>query len=162
MDDVTKVTEKTAALGETGPDVGAENLIQPGLSVIQSLSRQDLLVVWTEAYGRAPPKGISRRLLQYAAAYHIQAGARGGLSRSVTRALVRAYENEKEKRPADSTPSNRLSPGTRLVREWHGRPHSVDVLESGFLFEGKTYKSLSAIARVITGTRWSGPRFFGL
>ena len=55
-----------------------------------------------------------------------------------------------------------LTPGSRLVREWHGKAHHVDVIEEGFVFEGKTYASLSAIAREITGARWSGPRFFGV
>ncbi len=58
--------------------------------------------------------------------------------------------------------TNKLTLGTRLVREWHGRSHVVDVVEQGFVYDGKTFKSLSAIARAITGARWSGPRFFGL
>jgi hypothetical protein len=57
------------------------------------------------------------------------------------------------------TPS---TPGTRLIREWHGQTHLVDVLEKGMLYQGRTYRSLSEVARVITGARWSGPRFFGL
>ena len=68
--------------------------------------------------------------------------------------------------PSSSPPSSpapvSLTPGSRLVREWHGKAHHVDVIEEGFVFEGKTYASLSAIAREITGARWSGPRFFGV
>ena len=55
-----------------------------------------------------------------------------------------------------------LAPGSRLVREWQGRPHTIEVLEDGFLYVGRRYRSLSEIARAITGARWSGPRFFGL
>ena len=64
--------------------------------------------------------------------------------------------------PLSSPTPVSLSPGSRLVREWHGKAHHVDVIEEGFVFEGKTYASLSAIAREITGARWSGPRFFGV
>ena len=56
----------------------------------------------------------------------------------------------------------RLAPGTRLIRDWHGRTHTIDVLDGGFRYEEATYKSLSEIARLITGARWSGPRFFGV
>ena len=62
----------------------------------------------------------------------------------------------------DVVASPHLRPGTRLVREWNGRTHVVDVSEDGFAFDGKTYRSLSAIAKRITGAHWSGPRFFGL
>lgn len=61
-----------------------------------------------------------------------------------------------------SVPRGPLLPGTRLLREWNGRQHFVDVVDDGFLFDGKAYRSLSAIARRITGAHWSGPRFFGL
>ncbi len=61
-----------------------------------------------------------------------------------------------------SSPSHLPRPGSRLVREWHGRTYHVDVIEEGYVFEGKTYQSLSVIARMITGAHWSGPRFFGL
>jgi hypothetical protein len=65
--------------------------------------------------------------------------------------------------PITPSPADRLPrPGSRLVREWHGRVYHVDVIEEGYVFEGKTYQSLSVIARLITGAHWSGPRFFGL
>jgi hypothetical protein len=60
------------------------------------------------------------------------------------------------------SPAIPVRPGTRLMREWNGRMHLVDVTDNGFVFDGKTYRSLSAIARRITGAHWSGPRFFGL
>ena len=94
----------------------------------------------------------------------VEVKAFGGLKPMVRRKLrARAVSGE---RTSKSTPapcrSRALSPGTRLVREWHGVPHTVEVLEKGFFYESKTYRSLSRIAHVITGARWSGPRFFGL
>ena len=113
-----------------------------------------------------------------AAAWHLQASRLGGLSPD-TRRMLRAETAQVKKqfaatRPGTSAaepdvitspaapPRKQLSPGTRLVRDWNGRSHVVDVLEEGFAFEGRLHKSLTAIARQITGAHWSGPRFFGL
>jgi len=119
---------------------------------------------WTSLFGRPPPKGMSRRLLELAAAYEAQARIHGGLKPAVRRKLLQAAQPavgssiEKSRRPAPRP----LSPGSRLVREWHGRSHTVEVTEDGFLYEGHWYRSLSSVARRITGARWSGRRFFGL
>lgn len=127
------------------------------LLAISSLSRSDLIERWTEGYGQSPPIGISRRLLEFSSAYALQTQVHGGLSQKVRRRLNR------ELNTADSSPPKRkLSPGTRLVRDWHGRTHSVEVLESGFCYRGRVYVSLTKIAREITDAHWSGPRFFGL
>ena len=97
-----------------------------------------------------------------ALAYRIQEIAFGGLSKATLRRLASlAAEFESDGRIA--TPAQpRIKPGARLVREWHGRTHAVVVTEDGFEFEGKLYRSLTSIAREITGAGWSGPRFFGL
>jgi Protein of unknown function (DUF2924) len=119
---------------------------------------------WTSLFGRPPPKGMSRRLLELATAYEAQARIHGGLKPAVRRKLLQAAQPaagssmEKSRRLALGT----LSPGSRLVREWHGRSHTVEVTEDGFLYEGHRYRSLSSVARRITGARWSGRRFFGL
>lgn len=138
--------------------------IERQLAAIPEMSREDLVARWAEAYGRPPPKGLSRRLLEYSAAYHIQAKAFGGLSASTQRKLHQiATAHERTKALLSSPkPSVALPPGSRLVREWRGRTYTVDVLEQGFLCDGQRYESLSQIARAITGARWSGPRFFGL
>lgn len=131
------------------------------------LSRMELAKCWTKAFRCPPPRGVKRQLLERALAWQMQAKVHGVLSPATKRAL-RAYapdrasslkgkDTPRTRRPADS-----LAPGTRLVREWHGKSHCVDVVEGGFVYEGETYASLSVIARTITGTRWSGPRFFGL
>ena len=97
-----------------------------------------------------------------ALAYRIQEIAFGGLSKATLRRLAGlAAEFESDGRNATQS-QPRIKPGARLVREWHGRTHSVIATEEGFQFEGKLYRSLTSIAREITGAGWSGPRFFGL
>ena len=134
------------------------------LAAIPNLSRAVLVERWAAAYGRPPPKGMSRRMLEYAAAWHLQSQAFGGLDPAARRKLqrqARPGENGASRVPG-TVRSKGPPPGFRLVREWHGRTYTVDVLDAGFLFNGQHYGSLSQVARVITGTRWSGPRFFGL
>ena len=134
------------------------------LAVIPELSRTALVERWAAAYGRPPPKGLSRRLLEYAAAWHLQSQAFGGLDPALRRRLQRqARQGEVGTSQVSRTAGSKGPPtGARLVREWHGRTYTVDVLETGLLFDGKHYGSLSQVARAITGARWSGPRFFGL
>ncbi len=134
------------------------------LEKITELSRADLITRWEAVYGRRPPKGISRRLLEYSAAYTVQAKAYGGLKISVRKELDKGLGKRKSEGSvkARSPGKTELSPGARLVRDWHGQTHTVDVVEDGFRYDGRDYKSLSRIAREITGARWSGPRFFGL
>lgn len=135
------------------------------LGAVSDLRRAELIEQWAAAYGRPPPKGLSRRMLEYAAAYHVQTQAFGGLSPALRRKLRRlaaSYHRDKSVSTPRTVVSKTLPPGTRLVREWHGRPYTVEILESGFLCDGHRYRSLSEVARAITGARWSGPRFFGL
>ena len=132
-------------------------------------------------YRHVPPKSVKRGLLERAIAWHAQAKYFGGLSPAIKRQLaeiagglsngdIAASRSTDAQNPTavmsarsgNFVPTTSLAAGTRLIREWHGRNHSVDVIEEGFVFEGRTYSSLSAIAREITGARWSGPRFFGL
>jgi len=137
---------------------------RPGdaLATIGRLSRDDLVRHWSSAHGRPPPKGISRRLLEFAAAYHLQSKAMGGLKPGTRRTLLRVAAARKEiEAPASPARGRHLAPGARLLREWHGRTYRVDVLDGGFEHEGRHYRSLSEVARAITGARWSGPRFFG-
>ncbi|MFC4272784.1 DUF2924 domain-containing protein [Sneathiella chungangensis] len=128
------------------------------------LSRDNLIDAWIEAYSGPPPKGLSTRLLRYAIHYNRQAKEYGGLRKSTLRQLGRYVPAPHKTSPAIETPTATAKPmpGTRLVREWRGRTHMVDVRSDGFLYEGKSFGSLSEVARTITGARWSGPRFFGL
>lgn len=148
------------------------------VAALGDLSREELIERWRRAFGHAPPKGARRDFLLRASAWHLQANRLGGLSPDTRRMLRAATAQVKEKLAetrsgtdaaeldaAASPVANlrrQLSPGTRLVRDWNGRSHVVDVLEEGFAFEGRLHKSLTAIARQITGAHWSGPRFFGL
>lgn len=127
---------------------------------VRNAPRDELIICWRRAYGRPPPTGISRQLLELAAAWTLQAKNRGGLSAKTKRRLKRIVAAGEPQAPAKL--SHRLEPGTRLAREWNGKTHVVDMTAEGALYEGKTYRSLSAAARAITGARWSGPRFFGL
>lgn len=131
------------------------------IATLQDMPRAVLSERWRSTYGRPPPKGVSRRLLEHAAAHALQARANGGLKPKVRRQLRYSTRSDR----ADSshgTASKRPALGSRLVREWRGRTYTVDVLEAGFHYEGQYWSSLSEVARAITGARWSGPRFFGL
>jgi hypothetical protein len=126
------------------------------------MPRAELLENWQKLLGAEPPAHISRDLLARAIAHKIQEKEYGGLDKSTRRrlrALARTLETEGSL-PTTSGPI--LKPGAKLVREWHGRTYRVVVLEEGFEFEGRRYRSLSKIAREITGAHWSGQRFFGL
>ena len=111
-------------------------------------------------FGNAPSRDISRSFLTRAIAYRLQEKAFGGLKPSTQRMLAEfAYDGANG---SAAVRSRILRPGAVLVREWRGISHQVSVLEKGLSFRGKRYRSLSEVAREITGTRWSGPLFFGL
>ena len=144
--------------------MASSNLIQQleqEIARVGGLGRDELVTLWVKAYGHPPPKGTSRKLLIRSAAYYLQAKALGGLKRSVHRQLMQIAAGGKV---INKTGNHRkkLKPGVRLVREWHGVTHTVEVIEGGFTWNSEVYRSLSAIAKAITGARWSGPRFFQL
>jgi hypothetical protein len=137
--------------------------IEDNLAELARLSREELAERWRRRFGHEPPKGCGRSLLELAEAYAIQVAAFGPLKPSLRRQLEgEVHSLGKPPSARRSKQSPRLTPGTRLVREWNGKTHHVDVVESGFVWKGARHQSLSAIARAITGARWSGPRFFGL
>jgi Protein of unknown function (DUF2924) len=117
---------------------------------------------WLALYGTEAPRRISRDLLIRALAYRIQEKALGGLRPSTHRLLIRVADDASARRPIEVAPEPGPKPGTVLLREWHGAQHQVIVRENGIVFQGKQYKSLSQVAYRITGTKWSGPLFFGL
>src|SRR5215472_7100157 len=122
----------------------------------------DLKERWRALYCTEPPRRISRDLLVRALAYRIQEKALGGLKPSTRRLLAKVAAHASANRPIEVAPKPDLKPGTVLLREWHGTQHQVIVRDDGIVFRGKPYKSLSEVAYRITGTNWSGPRFFGL
>jgi hypothetical protein len=138
--------------------------ISEELTSINNLTREELIERWEQANQQTPPRSISRRLLVYAAGYSIQVKNQGGLRPETKRKLQRLATSTTMKNSSSVSSKSRpvLVPGTRLVREWRGNWYSVEVTDEAYLFEGANFTSLSHIARTITGTRWSGPRFFGL
>lgn len=124
------------------------------------VNRRVLAARWQRAFGAPPPLHLSVGFMARALDYDRQCEAQGGLQTQTKRALRAALPGLDG--PQAKPPNTALSPGAQLVREWNGRSYRVEVLPDGFRFEGEAYRSLSAIARQITGTAWSGPRFFGL
>ncbi len=120
-------------------------------------SRHSLAERWTALYGTPPPPRTSRSLMIRAVAYRLQERAFGGLAAS-TRRLLAAQAPCARRR----LPSREVRPGTVLLRDWQGVTHQVTVTAGGVLYRGERHRSLSAVARIITGSRWSGPLFFGL
>jgi len=137
--------------------------IRAEIAELRTFSRKQLLQRWHELFGGARAPSIRRELMIPFLAYKIQENAYGGLKPS-TRAELRRIGRALETGSGSLTPDMRprTKPGTRMVRHWRGKPHEVVVTESGFEYCGRSYGSLSQIAREITGTQWSGPAFFGL
>jgi hypothetical protein len=117
---------------------------------------------WRALYATNPPSRIGRGLLMRAVAYRLQERALGGLKPATRRLLARLAGAASADQPLRLTTPSSLSRGTILMREWQGLTHEVSVLERGVRYQQKHYRSLSEVARLITGCRWSGPRFFGL
>jgi hypothetical protein len=139
----------------------AKSQLAERLAALPILSLGDLRLEWRRLFRAEPPR-LSRDIMMRAVAYRLQEIAQGGLSRITQRRLMTlANELETAGRIAPP-PGPRIRPGARLIREWHGRTHTVCVTNAGFEFEGTTYRSLTKIAHDITGAQWSGPRFFGL
>jgi hypothetical protein len=131
------------------------------LAVLPALSLGHLRLEWRRLFRAEPPR-LSRDIMIRAIAYRLQEIAEGGLSKVTQRRLtILANQLETDGRIAP-LPGSRIKPGSRLIREWHGRTHTVCVTDEGFEFQGKTYRSLTQIAFDVTGAKWSGPRFFGL
>lgn len=121
------------------------------LAALVALPASALPAEWQRVYKTSAPR-LSPDLLRRGIAYRLQERAYGKLPAKVAREIAAAG---RKKEPG-------VSPGTRLVREWNGRTIDVITTEEGMIWEGRTYRSLSAIAREVTGTPWSGPRFFGI
>ena len=138
-----------------------EARIAAEVAAVATLGREQLKQRWRSLYGSEPPLRMSQDLLRRAVAYRLQERVLGGLDPSVRRLLARVAERDLSKGQGAGAAGNAV-PGAVLIREWRGTSHQVRVLEDGVLFGGRRYRSLSAVARHITGTRWSGPRFFGL
>lgn len=127
-----------------------------------SLPIIELRLAWMESYGSTPPGGLGKALLARGLAWKEQEKTHGGLAPKIERELE-VLSRELETSGAIRVDRRAgLKVGTRLVREWGGETHTVDVMEDGFRYADQSYSSLSTVAQAITGVKWSGPRFFGL
>ncbi len=129
---------------------------------LEKLSAEDLKNLWLRVYHTPPPPFARRDFLLNNLQYQHDCQQHGQLKPKTRKILARYYQEFRKNPEFRPTGSRLLKPGTRLVREWQGEAHTVTVSASGFEYKGATFKSLSAIARLITGTQWSGPAFFGL
>jgi hypothetical protein len=131
------------------------------IASLAKLDTDELREHWKVMSGKPPSGEIGRSLLIRAIAYRLQERAYGGLKSATCRLLSRAVE-ETATGSSRIPQVRRAQTGTILIREWQGTAHRVTMLDDGVCFNGKRYRSLSEVARKITGSRWSGPRFFGL
>jgi DUF2924 family protein len=131
--------------------------IEAEVDQIRPLGIDALRARWRMLFGAVPPKGLSKDVIGRMIAYRIQEESFGGLDRETVKLLDRLAHGEKP-----NELDRRLKTGTVLVREYNGERHTVTVVPDGFLWRDTTYSSLSIIAQAITGTKWNGPRFFGL
>jgi hypothetical protein len=136
--------------------------LSAAIDALAAMNSVQLRGEWHRVYGTLPNKGLGPSLMRRGIAYRLQEQVHGGLSPATLRTLVRLADQLTKSGDLDVERQLSLKTGTRLVREWHGRTCHVTVLENSFLYEDQQYASLSQIARVVTGTKWSGPRFFGL
>jgi hypothetical protein len=123
---------------------------------LETMDRAALVAAWSMVFGTPAPKSLSQAFLRRFLATEFQTRRRGGLSKQTKAALARRVDAHLPPR------SGALEPGGRLLRDWNGVTHVVEVIEDGYRWRGATWRSLSVIAREITGAHWSGPRFFGL
>ncbi len=148
-------------------NIAARIATAPGVASFEALDREGCLKRWRKQFEHDPPRYVSVEFMRKVFSYEAHVAAFGGHStavRNVLKACLKDTERGgKPKAGGTTAPSPAtLRSGTHLVREWNGRIYQVEVTADGFQMDGKQFGSLSAIARKITGTHWSGPRFFGL
>lgn len=135
--------------------------IEAEMERLRTMPIVELRALWRAKFKSDPPKAFGPDLLRRSITHKIQEDAYGGLDRATAR-LLKQLIAQYAKTPGKIVLPRRIKPGAILVREWKGMSHRVTVTEDGFVYQNKPYQNLSEIARLITGTRWNGPRFFGL
>ena len=156
-------TDRIDNLRRAGADPDVNKTVLWQLATLKKMSVKQLREKWAKLFD-APPVSYSRSNLEMRIGYRIQELSYGGLSRDTRRMLDALADEIEGKTPSRATVGDPRNPvaGTRFVREWEGVGHTVTVLTDGFEWQGRKYKSLSAIARAITGVQWNGWRFFGI
>jgi hypothetical protein len=146
---------------QTSGTTSPQSDLSQKVTALTHLTAPQLRAEWRRLHRYQPPR-LSRDLLVRCIAYRIQELAYGGLSKATQQKLTALTRELQKSGSIAPDPRQYPRPGTRLVREWCGRTHTVVVTDNGLEYAGGTYSSLSKIAQVITGAHWSGPRFFGL
>ena len=147
--------------------------VEREVEALRGMDAKALRLRWRDVFKTEPPAKMQSGFLRLAIAYRLQEMTYGGLKPEALRQLRKYGKALDAAQPSDGADSSMpsrptfnaqtsLSPGTRLMREWNGTTQLVDVVENGFVWRGTLYKTLSAAAVAITGTKWSGPKFFGL
>jgi Protein of unknown function (DUF2924) len=147
---------------QTAPAQTTDPAVEDELDRLSTMPIAQLRVRYREVFRTDPPDAFGPDLLRRSVAHRIQEKAYGGLSHQAQRLLDQMMKAYAAKPNGKIVLPRRIKPGSVLVREWKGRSHRVMVLADGFAYDGGTYGNLSEIAVLITGTRWNGPRFFGL
>ena len=139
-----------------------QDQVEAEIAGLPALSLEALRERWRSLYGSPAPRSLRRGLLIRAVAYQLQVKAFGGLSAATKKKLREIAVAAREGRFDPAVIGPRVKPGTRLIRVWQGETHSVLVLDDGFEWDGTRYRSLSLVAKTITGTNWNGWTFFGV
>ena len=132
-------------------------MTKSNVETIDDMEREALIELWKKTIPEQVPRRASLSFLRYVLAYETQSKDFGGLPAGFSKQLQKQVAGSRSKRSKLEP-----KPGGRLLREWNGITHVVDIGDDGYVWKGQSYRSLSAIAQAITGTHWSGPRFFGL
>jgi hypothetical protein len=128
---------------------------------LPAMNKAELLSIWAKNFSQAPPASLRKDLMVPILAYRIQEREYGGLANAARKRLREIAKSIHSGKQAQGRGSSSLHHGTRLIRSWKGEVHEVQVLNGNFTYRGRQFSNLSQIAREITGTRWSGPVFFG-
>jgi hypothetical protein len=147
---------------ENANGANSTDAISRELAALSDKGIEELRTIWETRLRGSVPRIQSADVLRRLLAWRIQVGAFGDLDAQSSSRLARLKSAHRKGKSITPSPALGLRPGTTLTREWRGRAHRVLVLDEGFEHHSKHYKSLSQVARAITGTQWSGPRFFGL
>jgi hypothetical protein len=139
-----------------------EATLEAEIARLPDLGHDELRKRWKLLFGHAAPKSLRRKFMARAVAYQMQVAAYGGLSAATKRRLREIASAISNGDRTGVFSGVQIKPGTQLIRQWQNTTHTVMVLDEGFALDGRTYKSLSAIAKAITGTNWNGYSFFGI
>ena len=160
----SSLTQSRDGAGSLMPREGSSTSHDDEIARLRDLGLHELAARWRSITGRRAPSHLSKGLLLRMLAYRLQADLYGDLDPGTIRFLDRIASDQglRSGKALPRPDASLASPGAVLMREWDGQHHRVMALQEGFAWNGKTFRSLSEVARAITGTRWNGPRFFGL